>query len=108
MVWGKREAASMGQLRLSKVCRLKMMSRGRPTEGGKSARRAPVTSSFPHRLRRRGQEILGIRNLPPRDIEKLKTAVRLFRVSLEQGGTGFLDNPDTSLIWYYLGTVLAR
>ena len=79
------------------------------------ARRAPITSSFPHRLRRSGRYILGIPGLPLKDRLKVqkanrqvKSAVRMIRSSVSRSKQGFLENPQPSLIWGFLEKALAR
>ncbi len=74
-----------------------------------TARRAPATSSLPHRLRRAGKFTLGLPNLPQRDRQKLQAAnrcvrstVRMVKSSIRRGKSVFLENPHSSLIWGFL------
>ena len=74
-----------------------------------TARRAPVWSSMPHRLRKKGRYLMGLPGLPPRDRAKLKGAnaqlrsvAKMIDISIScETNSGFLENPKSSLIWHY-------
>ena len=70
------------------------------------SRRAPIGSRLPRRLRRKGKSIWGIPGLCRSDRlllhaanRQVRSAIKMIRVSLHNGGMGFLENPAGSLIW---------
>ena len=80
-----------------------------------TARRAPVGSSFPRRVRRRGCEIWGLRDLDARDRtlvlagnRMLRGAIRVIKRSLSLHQCGYLENPRSSLMWHILRRVFRR
>ena len=79
------------------------------------SRRAPVWSPLPHRLRRKGRFLMGLPNLPLRDRVILKranrqvrSAVIIVKSSILHGKSGFLEQPDTSIMWHYLYKALSQ
>ncbi len=74
------------------------------------ARRAPLTSSMPHRLRRKGKEIWGIAGLQGGDRRKvraanrqLRSAIKIVKRAIRAGKvSGYLENPLSSLMRHVL------
>ena len=81
-----------------------------------SARRAPLSSTMPHRLRRRNpKEMFGLRGLSGADLEKaragnrqVKHAIRTVKQCLRQGKSGYLENLVGSMVWYLLDRALSK
>ena len=78
------------------------------------ARRAPLWSSMPHRLRT-AEHPFGLPELEGRDLDtarignfQVRQAVRLIRLSLRSGKSGYLENPATSRAWIVLRRMFHR
>ncbi len=72
------------------------------------ARRAPLTSTMPHRLRDH-RHIWGLPGLSGRDRKlaqagnrMLKSAIKIVCASIYRGGCGFLENPLGALLWHVI------
>lgn len=70
---------------------------------------------MPHRLRRRGDQIWGLRELQGRDLWKTQRANRqarsalgMIRRHIDKGGSGHLENPKSSLFWHLVQKALAK